>query len=117
MTSPGSGAVASGPATLTGVKRRLPLGGTAVNDVDLNDIVAAVNARVRRWHPTPAEGAEWAPDVVLGANMLASRLHTRRNSPAGVATFGTEGTAYVVRNDPDVAMLLQLGPYAIPRVG
>jgi hypothetical protein len=34
-----------------------------------------------------------------------------------VAAFTAEGAVYVQRNDPDVAMLLQLGVYAPPVVG
>jgi hypothetical protein len=81
------------------------------------DTTAAVNAVVRRWLPVPAEGQPWPADQVVGAVMLAGRIYTRRNSPAGVATFGAEGAVYVQRNDPDVAMLLGLGPYQSLAVG
>jgi hypothetical protein len=63
------------------------------------------------------DGKNWPPRQVLGATMLAVRLYRRRDSPAGVATFGAEGAAYVTRNDPDVAQLLGIGAYAPPRVG
>lgn len=62
-----------------------------------------------------AEGAEeWAPDVVLGATMLAARLIRRRNSPAGVEAFTADGAAYVSRHDPDIARFLRL---RVPQVG
>jgi hypothetical protein len=51
-------------------------------------------------------------DIVLGANMLVSRLWQRRNSPLGFEAIADQGAVYVSRNDPDVAMLLGLGPYA-----
>jgi len=110
-----------GPASLPGVKRRLPQGGRDVDDAALQDIVDAVNVRVSQWHrdSVPADGNGWPADLMLGANMLASRLWTRRQSPAGVMAPAGDATAptYIVRNDPDVALLLRLGPYATPRVG
>lgn len=56
----------------------------------------------------------WAADVELGAVMLAARLIRRRNSPAGIESFTTEGAAYVTRRDPDLARLLRL---RLPMVG
>lgn len=84
---------------------------------DVVDTTAAVNAVVRRWVKVPADGQAWDADIVRGAVMLAGRFYRRRNSPGGVETFGAEGAAYVSRSDPDVAMLLQIGPYAPPVVG
>lgn len=109
-----------GPASVAGVK--LHLGVTdARDDARLGTIVAAVNAKVRRWPCSePAQGLlDWTTveDVVEGANLLASRLFRRKNSPAGVEAFGADGLAYVQRQDPDVAMLLGLGPWQGPAVG
>lgn len=59
----------------------------------------------------------WPPDIALGAAMLGGRLLRRKNSPEGVASFSDLGPVYVQRNDPDVAMLLQLGDWAAPAVG
>jgi len=81
------------------------------------DTTAAVNAVVRRWVSIPADGQRWPDDIVQGAVMLAGRHYRRRNSPGGVEAFGADGVAYVSRTDPDVAMLLQIGPYAAPVVG
>jgi hypothetical protein len=109
-----SPAPAEGPATASDVAARL--GGVAEGDVA--GAVAAVNAMcVGRWGISPTTAGEWRRDHVEGANMLAVRLYNRRNSPAGVAAFGAEGAAYVTRNDPDVALLLQIGAYARPQVG
>ena len=58
----------------------------------------------------------WPEPVQLAATMLAARLVRRRNSPQGVAVFG-EGATYVSRNDPDVARMLRIGPFAPPQVG
>lgn len=80
-------------------------------------VTAAVARRVAAWCIDQLEpDGTWPPDVVLGATMLAGRLWRRRFSPAGVEAFG-EGTAYVRRNDPDVALLLQIGASTPPRVG
>lgn len=111
-----------GPVTLASVKAQLGVADDT-DDLALAATAAAVNAVVRQ---LPVAGradgaASWGlpelADVLLGANMLAARLWARRNSPEGVATFGAEGPAYVQRNDPDVAMLLQMGPWARPVVG
>lgn len=103
-----------GPATPGRVATWLQL---AEPTQDVVDTTAAVNAVVRRWKRPPAEGQPWDQDVVQGAVMLAGRHYRRRNSPGGVEVFGADGAAYVSRTDPDVAMLLQIGPYAEPVVG
>lgn len=109
-----------GPATLAGVKVHLSITDTR-DDTRITAQVAAVNRLVRSWPCSePAvDAATWdaAPDVVEGATMLAARLFRRKESPAGVESMGPLGAAYVMRSDPDVAMLLQLGPYAGPEVG
>lgn len=119
-------ALPAGPAAASVVADRL--GGVDVADVAGE--VDAVNAMcITRWGKRPAvaayaadgctvvEWGAWPADTVAGANMLAVRIYNRRNSPAGVQSFGAEGAAYVSRNDPDVAQLLQLGAYTPPRVG
>lgn len=109
-----------GPATLPEVKADLGITDDR-DDARLEAIVGAVNHLVRSW--PVSEGAvdgTWAddaPDAHLGARMLAGRLFRRKGSPAGVEAFGSAGAAYVMRNDPDIAMLLALGPYAPPQVG
>lgn len=119
MTSPTPPAPA-GPAAAETVAAWLQGGGSAE---DVAAVVAAVNAVVRRWC-TPSTTLEdgtpvtaWDADVVLGATMLAGRLWRRRNSPAGVESFAGDAAVYVQRNDPDVALLLQMGTYAKPAVG
>lgn len=109
-----------GPTTVPLVKRHLGI--TDARDDDrLAGIVAAVNVKVRRWPVgvLAVDLADWstAADAVEGATLLAARLFRRKNSPAGVETFGNEGAAYVVRMDPDVALLLRLGNHAGPVVG
>lgn len=109
-----------GPATVTGLKAHLGISDDR-DTARLEGIVAAVNAKVRQWpcSTVAVNLADWstAAHVVEGATMLAARLYRRKNSPAGVEAFGTEGAVYVMRNDPDVAMLLGLGPWQPPAVG
>jgi hypothetical protein len=76
---------------------------------------AAASMFVQRLH-NPGPDGEWDAAKRLGATMLAGRLYRRRNSAEGVATFTTDGAVYVQRNDPDIALLLELGPYARPVV-
>lgn len=113
---------AEGPATRSGVK---PLLGVAPDDdtqnADIDLRVEAVNVYVRtlsvcdRVDADPAP-ADWAgqDDIVLGSNMLAARLVRRKDSPDGVAAATSADVVFVARNDPDVALLLRLGPYADP---
>lgn len=114
------GLPAEGPATLGGVRSflRYEAGDTADN-LDLEAVVAGTNALVRTWPcSAPAVDQESFPaNVELGANMMAGRLFRRRESPAGVAAFGDMGAVYVMRNDPDVAMLLGLGAWSSGAVG
>lgn len=113
-----------GPATVSGVRRHLGHADTDTRDqTRLESLVAAVNAKVRAW-PVAAKAAglaDWTDpavaDVVEGATMLAARLYRRKNSPAGVEAFGADGAVYVQRNDPDIALLLELGNYGRPVVG
>lgn len=54
---------------------------------------------------------------IYGGVMLASRIYRRRNSPGGVENMGELGPVYIQRNDPDIAMLLEIGSYRKPQVG
>lgn len=112
-----------GPATLEDVKVRLGIDdGDTDSDDRLEMVVAAVNDQVRSW-PVAERSAqpdvdlverEWVYSTVLGAVMLCVRIDNRRNTPDGVAGFADGAPVYVQRNDPDVAMLLQLGQWAKP---
>lgn len=118
---------ATGPTTRAQVKAHLAISGDdARDDTRLDSIVAAVNSRVRDWPVAEkatadtqeaADLAGWPASIVEGVTMLAARLWRRKDSPAGVAAFGDFGPVYVQRNDPDVAMLLELGDWSRPQVG
>lgn len=109
----------NGPTTLALVKAHASIDDN-VDDAFLTGVVAAVNARVLQWPvaQVAVDAPDWSGEgvahVVLGATMLAARLHRRRNTPDGVAAFGSEGPLYVQRNDPDVALLLRLGQHKRP---
>lgn len=94
-----------------------PDGISTADDVVLGLVAPAVAVFV---DSLPAGGRNaaglWTAQTQLGAVMLSARLVRRRNSPAGIATFTTEGgVAYVTRFDPDVAQLLELGASARPQ--
>lgn len=107
-----------GPTTVPETKVQLSIEDSRDDD-RLADIVAAVNSLVRRMAVArEAVGADvWPAHIKLGAAMLAARLFRRKNSPAGVESFGALGATYVMRNDPDIAQLLRLGNYQPPQVG
>lgn len=107
-----------GPATLPNVKVQLDITDND-DDAKLEFIIAAVNSQVRTW-PVAEQGSgqdQWPVRIQLGAVMLCTRLFRRKNSPAGVESFGSNGAVYVQRNDPDIAMLLGLGNWSAPQVG
>lgn len=113
-----------GPATVPQAKDELGIDPEDVrDDARLQLRVDAVNAQVRSWPcSAPAVDADdWAApelgDVVLGANMLVARLFRRKNSPAGVESFGSNGAVYVMRTDPDIAQMLKLGAWSGPQLG
>lgn len=112
-------ATTAGPARLDDVKTALKVTGSD-QDLEIQRVVDAVNGYVAFLPvatPNPVDPAPWPARVVQGATMLATRIHRRRLSPAGVEAFGADGPVYVQRNDPDVALLLALGAYTRPAVG
>lgn len=128
---------ADGPATLESVKAQLGITDER-SDTLLAQLVGVVNSLLcgsddnsdtdrgtvtTAWPVTrPARGADdWdAPalrSVVHGASMLVARLYQRRNSPLGYEQVGELSAVYVTRNDPDLAMMLQLGSWRGPGLG
>lgn len=103
------------PTDTTAVKAYLSLD-DAADDAAIAKVCAATNVFVRRTEkarllglvdPEPVPN-DWPADITQGATMLAARLHRRKNSPNGVEAFAVGGPVYVRRNDPDIAMLLDL---------
>ena len=114
------GLPAGGPTSLAAVREQLDMPAADVRDDEqLQLIVDAVNSEVRTWHVAAdaVDQPEWPDWIVQGATMLAARLHRRKGSPAGVEAFGSLGATYVMRTDPDIAMLLKLGSWSRPQVG
>lgn len=109
-----------GPTSTPLVKATLRIAADDLRDDDeLDAIVAAVNSELRTWRISEAaiDAGAWPARLERGATMLAGRLFRRKNSPAGVESFGSLGAAYVMRTDPDIAMLLKLGSWQRPQVG
>lgn len=109
-----------GPTTVPKVRAYLSMSEADERDAELlTDVVAAINSEVRTWGiAADATDAEtWPERIEHGATMLAGRLFRRKGSPAGVESFGSLGAAYVMRNDPDIAMLLKLGSWQRPGLG
>lgn len=82
----------------------------------LTDATAAAVAFVERVRPDLQTGqaAGFVPtaDVKLGATMLAGRWYERRGSLLGVAGFASAyetGSTPLLRHDPDIEQLLQIG--------
>lgn len=93
-------------------------------DPHLQVAVDAVNALVSRLpdihldeDPTDPALTVWAPDTKLGAIMLGARIWKRRNSPNGIEALNEGGATYVSRYDSDIARMLRIDGYELPRVG
>lgn len=99
--------------TVTQVKAYLGISDER-DDEAIQSVIAAVNSLLESWKGDPAL---WPEHWLQGGVMLASRIYRRRNSPAGVESFGELGGVYIQRNDPDVAQLLGLGVFKRPQVG
>ena len=91
-----------------------------VTDVDGNDALtsatAAAVAFVERVRPDVVTGQsgdaayDIAADVKHGAAMLAQRLYERRGAMLGIApSAGFDEAATILRSDPDIERLLQIG--------
>ena len=101
------------------VKRWLRLGDAADDDL-IQMCCVATEPVVERARPDQMAGdpPDYTPDgsVYMAAVMLASKLYRRRNSPAGVESFG-ESVIYTSTKDSEVARALYQGQFAFPAVG
>lgn len=90
-----------------------------VDDARIDRIVDAVNALVRDLPiaQRAMDAPDWPARITEGAVMLAGRLWRRKQSPDGVAAANDFGPVYVQRNDPDIALMLEIGDHAKPAVG
>lgn len=100
-----------GPATVGEVAAWLAVPENNPERGYIATVVPAVNAWIATFHTADPVTGLYRGDVVQGAVMLAARLTRRRNSPAGVESFGELGATYVSRYDADLDRLLGLGAY------
>lgn len=92
----------------------------ATGNGPLGDATAAAAAFVERVRPEylvtdPVTGEDvYDPpaDVMTGALMLAARLYQRRGTALGTAGYSDFGAPELLRQDPDIARLLRIGPHA-----
>jgi hypothetical protein len=82
---------------------------------------AAVEITVQRCRPdgwSTDEVPVYRPDaeILQGATMFAAKVYRRRNSPAGVESFG-ESVIYTSTKDAETAIFLRQGQWAMPGVG
>lgn len=105
------------------VKIQLAIDGTDVTDDALiQPCIDATEPEVCRARPdawddtvTPPITPHDYPDAYRGGVMLAARLVRRRNSPAGIESFG-ESVTYVASYDPDLDRFMRRGRYRMPGV-
>ena len=96
-------------------------------DVDEDELVerccAQTELYVQRCRPdcwdSTVEPPVYRPDAEVhqGAVMYAAREVRRRNSPAGIQSFGESGVSYVSKYDSDIERALRQGAWALPGVG
>lgn len=106
-----------GPATDALVKAYLSLTDDR-EDARVTQAVNATNAVVKEMRCVsliPSTATEYPESIVMGAVMLAGRLVRRKNSPGGYE-ITVDAAVYVSRSDPDIGMLLAVGPYSKPHV-
>jgi hypothetical protein len=118
---------ATGPASRSTVKVLLGVADADnTQDALIDMYVAATNVLVKglpvaqsaNTDPAPADWTNPSLSaVVLGADQLAARLYRRKDSAEGVSAIGSANPVYVLRDDPDLAQLLQVGAYEKPSVG
>lgn len=102
------------------VKDWLRLNGQdASDDVLIHSVCASAEIYAERCRPEFAtvDPSGFAPDAecYLAAKMYAAKLYRRRNSPAGIETFG-ETTSFISRFDVDIDRGLHTGDFAGPIV-
>jgi hypothetical protein len=103
------------------VKSWLRINGQDTGDDDLIHAVCAMAEiyaeRCRPEFVTADTPPGYTPDAECyqGAVMYAAREYRRRNSPAGVETFG-DTASFVTRYDSDIDRALQTGAFAPPTI-
>lgn len=113
------------PPTLTALKDDMGISVTDTrNDARLQIVLDAAVKVVEllregdfTWTGTPtAELPVPGKNIELGTIRLASRYHTRRNSPDALINLADLGSARVPSFDPDIEQLLGVGRHRAPFV-
>lgn len=93
------------------------VGGKTTQPADLATYAAAAAAYVASRRPDLdlTDVASIPHDVRLAAAMLTARMYARRGTALGTQQYG-DFVGGIVRNDPDIARLLQVGVYTGPGV-
>lgn len=93
------------------------VGGKTTTPADLATYAAAAAAYVASRRPDlDLEQLDGIPhDVRLAAALLTARLYARRGTALGTQNYG-DFVGGLVRNDPDILRMLQVGPYATPEL-
>lgn len=107
------------------VRRWLRLNGAGDGDdqVELERVCVQTEAYVQRcrpeWYTDSDEPALYEPDgeTYQGAVMYASREMRRRNTPAGVESFGDVGVVFTPKFDADIERALRTGNWNKPGFG
>ncbi len=86
------------------------------DDALITRAIGATEPIVTRSRPDAAADPAASPDAYQGAVMLAAKIVRRRNSPAGIESFG-DSVTYVASYDPEIALLLRRGNNRMPGVG
>lgn len=92
----------------------------APETAELHRVCCAAEIHAEKHRPDMySEGGTYAPDaeVYQGAVMYAAREIRRRNTPAGVESFGDTGISFVAKYDPDIDRALHTGAYTPPAAG
>jgi hypothetical protein len=94
---------------------KIPVTDTA-DDVLIGQCAGAAEPVVTRARPDAAADPTANPEAYQAGVMLAGKLVRRRNSPAGIESFG-DSVTYVAAYDPELALLLRRGSNRLPAVG
>lgn len=94
------------------------VGGKTTQPADLATYAAAAAAYVASRRPDiDYDNIAGIPqDVRTATAMLVARLYARRGTALGTQSYG-DFAGGIVRNDPDIARLLQVGAYTGPGIG
>lgn len=86
------------------------------DDVLIQRCIDASEPEVCRARPDALPDPAMVPDAYRAGVLLAAKLVRRRNSPAGVESFG-ESIAASASNDPELDRFMRAGMSRLPGVG